>query len=268
MFQATNHPIKVDRGGITEALKPVAAYPGTPKIVLDSTGAPTLRSALETYVMEQYAPHITIDSKSKTVLKHMSFEGSAPIDEWSSQAPHKRGQVVWVCIVKNPGDELPDDEVKWIGGVIAELAETLGITTANVTDFPGAVTSRDKLVLMSLGAWYGFTGIASAGVVPFVQRFGPGRFNRDIFLEGLRPAHRIRKEAGADWPPFRGKPLQVGSKGKMVVRLQKVFGMEETGEFDEDLGTEIKFFKTGRGLPPDATVDAAVWKSLGEYFEE
>lgn len=260
---AIPYQIVTDRGGVSVALSTVATYPGTPKLVIDSTGIGFMPAVFASYVTTRTAPHITLDPKEKKIYQHVDLDGSAPIDEWSSQAPHKRGQVVWINIAKSATDILPDKEVEWIGQTVGEIAAHCEIPTDNVTDFPGVVNSRDKVVLMALGTWYQFSGIASAGVIPFISRYGPGKFDRDVFISGLRASSPPPKK---DYPTFRGRPFGPGSKGKRVEQLQGLLGLDVTGVFDEETETLVSDIKDGLGLEKDAKIDSETWDLLWETF--
>lgn len=260
---AEQYPIKVARGGQPAVLRGSGALPGTTKIVIDCTGIGNILTSFQAYSANLIAPHITLDPKTMKVYQHIDLDQAAPVDEYSKQAPHKRGQVIWVNVAKMPSDHLPDSEVQWVGKVVAQIAAHLeDIDTKSVTDFPGVVNSGDKSVLMALGSWYNFSGIASAGVVPFVFRFGPGRFDRDVFMSGLH----YKAKAPEDWPTFKGRPFSLGSKGKRVEAIQKAADYKVTGEFDEEIDRLVRRVQTFNGLEVTGEVDSNTWNALGEFL--
>lgn len=246
-------------------VKPSGVYPGGAKIVIDSTGSPYLTTVLSTYSAGAYAPHFTLDTVGRTVYQHLELTGSAPMDEKSPQAPHKRGQVIWVCITKSATEELGEEDTRWVGEMVAKIAAEVGIPTDDVTDFPGVVDSRMKAVCMAPGTWINFTGIASAGVVPHIARYGPGKFNREAFIQGLQ-RQKVAAEL-VEFPAFRGRPVSEGSKGKRVELVQTIFDMEPTGVFDDALAEAVIAFKQERGLGDTPIVDAKTWKALGKYYK-
>jgi len=253
-------PIETAHGNL---VKPIGIYPGPSRLVVDSAGADDLTTITATYAAHG-TPHFTLDIRKRTVYSHLDPIGAAPIVQGSSLEAHRRGLVIWVCIAKHPTEELTTAETKWVGEMVGIIANELDIPTENVTDFPGVVNSRDKGVQMTWGAWKDFVGIASAASVPEIARYGPGKFDRDAFLQGLNKQKVVSELV--EFPPFRGRPVSEGSKGKRVEHLQAIFEHEVTGVYDERLARTISAWKAARGLGYDSTVDSTVWKELEDYF--
>lgn len=244
-------------------VKPIGIYPGPTRLVVDSAGSDDLGTVFAVYAAHG-TPHYTIDVRKRAVYSHLDPVGAAPVVKDSTLAPHRRGLVIWVCIAKHPSEELTSSETKWVGEVVGTIATELDIPIENVTDFPGSVNSRDKGVQMTWGAWLGFSGIASAAAVPEIPRYGPGKLDRDAFIQGLNKQKVISELI--EFPSFRGRPVSLGSKGKRVEHLQAIFGLEVTGTYDEELAEIITEWKEERGIEGEDLVDASVWKELEKFF--
>lgn len=255
-------PIETSRGN---PVKPIGIYPGPSRIVLDAAGSDDLVTVFATYAAHG-TPHFTLDIRKRAIYQHLDPIGAAPIDKTSQIQPHRRGLVIWICLAKHPTEELTSSESKWVGEVVGRLAEELGIPVDEVTDFPGVVNSRDKSVLMIWGSWLAFSGVAAAAVIPGVARYGPGKFNRESFMQGLSKQKVVSELI--EFPVFRGRPVSHGSKGKRVEHLQAIFGHEVTGVYDEALAEDIAIWKGERDLGYNTVVDAEVWKELEKYFKE
>lgn len=259
--------IAINKNGPEIVATPSAMYPGTTKIVVDSTGALNSDIAWQIYSQSGQVPHFTLDVVASVVYQHISLDGSAPIDESSRQAPHKRGRVVWICIAKPTTEAISEEETFWAGQAVREIAEFCGVRTDTFTDFPGVVSSRDKSVTMTLNSWYQFSGIAAAAVIPFVSRFGPGKLDVSAFkrgVENILPRDPVEEDEGDDGevPAFRGRSISEGSKGKMVEQLQRMLGHKVTGEYGTELAASVLAMKRLLELDDDTTIDASVWNAM------
>lgn len=62
-------------------------------------------------------------------------------------------------------------------------------------------------------------------------------------------------------PPFVG-PLRPGQEAQEVKLVQGRLGLEQTGVYDQALGTAVAAFKQLQGLPDGPEIDKITWSLL------
>ena len=88
--------------------------------------------------------------------------------------------------------------------------------------------------------------------------------NGDIFykIDNFRIILSL-KEDGYNFKELVRETLRLGKTGYGVKELQKIFKLEETGDFDKILEEKIKEFQKQKGLTADGIVGGMTYKELG-----
>jgi peptidoglycan hydrolase-like protein with peptidoglycan-binding domain len=105
----------------------------------------------------------------------------------------------------------------------------------------------------SLTDWYGN-----------YRRFYTNMSNGDIYykIDNFRVVLSLEPD-GYNFKEIRREVLRLGKSGYGVNELQRVFGHEENGHFDNTLELEIKKFQKINGLKADGIVGEMTYKVLG-----
>ena len=88
--------------------------------------------------------------------------------------------------------------------------------------------------------------------------------NGDIYykIDNFRVVLSLESD-GYNFKEIRREVLRLGKSGYGVNELQRVFGHEENGHFDNTLELEIKKFQKINGLKADGIVGEMTYKVLG-----
>lgn len=233
----------------------VSRSAGPKRVVVDASGTPSAEGTFRGYAEQRMGAHFTLVPATREVFSHVSLDKAVVVDRLSIGEPTRIGTTIWVMVAKESGTSLDQEASAWVGSKVCEIAQKVGAPCA-IAPFPAPMPPDPLGAAMSFDQWETFSGICAAISVPGVQRFGPGVIDVAAFSDAFTVEPAIKKFV------WSGKPVVFGSKGKRVVVLQEMLGLEATGTFDEALEIAVNEAKGAVGMDTDGMVDKATWDAL------
>lgn len=165
-------------------------YTGGPKrLVLHTTEGASLAGAEAAYKAKAIAPHFTVEPATKRWAQHIDTASSASaMANLSGGVQTNRDGAIQIEIVGYAANtqNLTDDVLKWLGGIVRLVCEREGI---DVTKYPrfvgtesGTIATTTAPQRMSFAAWENFNGVCGHQHVPENHHWDPGRFPYDRML--------------------------------------------------------------------------------------
>lgn len=190
------HPLNAD----------VTSLKGPSRVVIDASGTPSLLGTLGGYEETRTASHYTLVPATRQILQHVPLKRSPIIRRTNTVAANRVGTVAWITVAKETGTPLSSEESKWVGEFVAKVAAKVK-APLEVLPFPNSATPDKRGAAMSPTKWAKFSGICAAMSVPGMERFGPGEFDEEAFLDGLTTDPKPKK-APAKKPAAKKAPAK------------------------------------------------------------
>lgn len=171
-------------------------YAGGPfRIVLHRTEGSSIAGAVNAYIADHTAPHLTVDLRRRQIAQHTPFDkaarslqnlpGGVETNKWSCI------QIEIVGFSARSGED-SDADVVWFGEhVLAPIMHAYGIhPVAPVFHGEGCgwtLASAKAKQRMSNAAWNAFSGVCAHQHVPEQSHWDAGNFKIDVALQAAFP---------------------------------------------------------------------------------
>jgi hypothetical protein len=148
---------------------------GRPKLCWHSTEGSTIEGAIDAYRAKRAAPHFTVDPARRRVVQHIPvFRAARALEHRPGTAETNRARTVQVEIVgfARHMDDLPEDQLRFLGELARWIERTMEIPSRSGVDFVPFPSGSPRRLGGS--AWLNYSGHHGHMHVPANSHEDPG----------------------------------------------------------------------------------------------